>query len=129
MKDTSGIGNRTTAKVLAALIDRYGTVFVPFGDGTRYDLLVDDAGKFTRIQCKTGSLSKGRIEFKNYSVTGRGSRPYGSDIDAYGVYCPQNKKTYLVPVGDCAKSATALRVSPAKNGMKKNIRWAENYEV
>lgn len=129
MKDTSGVGNKTTAKVLSALIDRYGTVFVPFGDGSRYDLLVDDNSKFVRIQCKTGKLSRGAISFRNYSMTGRGARPYGKDIDAYGVYCPQNKKTYLVPVEECTQTITALRVSPARNGMKKNIRFAEKYEI
>ena len=104
-------------------------VFTPFCEGGRYDLLMDKDNQFIRIQCKTGKLKKGSVVFNNYSVTGAGSRSYGNEVDAYGVYCPQNKKTYLVPAVDCTKSATYLRVEPAKNGMQKNIRHAEKYEI
>jgi hypothetical protein len=29
---------------------------MPFGENTRYDLVIDDRGTFSRVQCKTTSL-------------------------------------------------------------------------
>jgi hypothetical protein len=129
MKNTSKIGNTTVAKLLGALAASDKVVLMPFGEGLRYDLVLDEAGTFIRVQCKTGKLKGGCVTFKNYSVTGSGSRRYGSSVDAYGVYCPQNGKCYYVPAADCAGFETSLRVEPAKNGMRKNIRHAGKYEL
>ena len=128
MKDTTKIGNVTVAKVLLALVEKDKQVLLPFGEGGRYDLLIDE-GKFLRVQCKTGRLRKGKIIFNNYSQTAAGWRKYKQDVDAYGVFCPQNGKTYLVPVKDCATGQTTLRIEPAKNGNRKRIRFAEKYEL
>ena len=129
MRNTSKVGNITVAKVLVALAEHDKVVLTPFGEGLRYDLLIDEGNRFIRVQCKTGRLRNGRVVFNNYSVTGAGTKRYGESVDAYGVYCPQNRKTYLVPAVDCTKTATCLRVEPAKNGMQKNIRHAEKYEL
>lgn len=129
MKNTTKIGNTTVAKVLGALAGRDKIVLMPFGEGLRYDLVLDEKGTFVRVQCKTGKLKKGCVVFKNYSVTGAGSRRYDDSVDAYGIYCPQNGKCYFISAKECAGYQTALRVEPAKNGMKKNIRHAERYEI
>ena len=129
MRNTSKIGNVTTAKVLAALMENGKTVLVPFGDGLRYDLLIDEGDRFVRVQCKTGKLKSGCVAFRNYSVTGTGRRRYGVEVDAFGVYCPQTKKCYLVPVVECAAWGTKLRVEPAKNGQTKDIRDAGKFEI
>lgn len=128
MKNTSRIGNVTVANVLLALVKRDRQVLTPFGEGGRYDLVIDE-GRFIRVQCKTGRLQNGSVVFNNYSQTAAGWKKYKDSVDAYGVFCPQTGKTYLVPVADCASGKTALRVSPARNGMKKNIRYAEGYEI
>lgn len=47
----------------------------------------------------------------------------------FGVYCPEVGKCYLVPVEDVTRTTCSLRVDPPKNGQKKGIRWAANYEV
>src|SRR5271166_1838551 len=125
MKDTSRVGNITVAKVLLALVLKGKNVLTPFGEGGRYDLLIDEDAKFVRVQCKTGRLRNGKIIFNNYSQTAAGWKKYRDSVDAYGVFCPQNQKTYLVPRKDCATGQTSLRVEPAKNGMTKNIRHAE----
>lgn len=128
MRNTTKIGNVTVANVLLALVKKDKQVLLPFGEGERYDLLIDE-GKFLRVQCKTGKLKGGAITFNNYSQTAAGWRKYKNAVDAYGVYCPQTGKTYLVPVTDCATGKTSLRIEPAKNGMQKNIRYAKAYEL
>jgi PD-(D/E)XK endonuclease len=129
MKNTSHVGNVTVGRILVTLAEKGKIVLTPFGEGCRYDLLIDEGEKFVRVQCKTGKLKRGCVVFKNYSVTAAGSRCYGTAVDAYGVYCPQNKKCYFVPAKDCASFETCLRVEPAKNGMKKNIRFAKDFEL
>jgi hypothetical protein len=129
MRDTSRVGNVTVAKVLLALVVKGKNVLTPFGEGERYDLMIDEGRSVVRVQCKTGRLRKGSVIFNNYSQTAAGWKKYKDSVDAYGVFCPQNQKTYLVPVKVCASGKTALRVEPAKNGMTKNIRYAERFEV
>ncbi len=57
-------------------------------------------GSFVRVQCKTGVLHGGSVVFRVYSVSGHGGVgiPYHGQIDAFGVFCPANRGTYLVPV-------------------------------
>ena len=130
MKDTSHIGNVCQAKVLAALLARREKVLVPFGDGCHYDLLIDKADGFVRVQCKSGIFKEGAIRFKNFTVCRNGDhRSYGNSVDAYGVYCASNGKTYLIPAADCASAETSLRVEDAKNGMRKGIRFAKDFEI
>jgi PD-(D/E)XK endonuclease len=129
MKNTSKVGNLTVAKLLVALAEKGKTVLTPFGEGERYDLMIDEGEKVLRVQCKTGKLTKGCIVFNNYSQTAAGTKKYGTSVDAYGVHCPQNGKMYLVPASDCLGYKTRLRVEPTKNGRKKNIRYAEGYEI
>jgi hypothetical protein len=45
------------------------------------------------------------------------------------VYCPDNGKCYLVPVGKVASMSGCLRVAPPRNGQKTRIHWAEDYEI
>jgi hypothetical protein len=129
MKDTSRVGNVTVAKVLLALVTKGKNVLTPFGEGERYDLMIDEGRAVIRVQCKTGKLKNGGIVFNNYSSTAAGVKKYGDSVEAYGVFCPQNGKTYLVPVGSCANGKTVLRVKPAKSGRKKGIRLAEKFEI
>lgn len=120
----------TMARVLLALAEKDKVVLTPFGEGLHYDLLIDEGERFVRVQCKTGRLLKNdTIIFNNYSQTNQGTKKYGASVDAYGVYCPQNSKVYLIPTTDCAGYKTTLRLKPAPNGIEKGIRYAERYEL
>lgn len=130
MKDTSSLGNLTQGMVLAGLLQANMKVLTPFGDGLHYDLLIDDNGKYMRVQCKTGRLRNGAVLFNNYTVKRDGTiKKYGDTVDAYGVYCPDTKKVYLVPAEKCSGNITHLRETPAKNGQKKAIRSADCYVI
>jgi PD-(D/E)XK endonuclease len=48
---------------MLALHDVGFAVLLPFGENTRYDLVVDDGAELRRVQCKTGRLYKGAIRF------------------------------------------------------------------
>ncbi len=131
--NTKRIGDISEAKILATLIGRGCDVLIPFGDNLRYDLLIDVDGSFERIQCKTGRLRAGVIIFKTSSSTYHRStgchKHYRGQAEWFGVYCPDNKKTYLVPVDRVGASEGTLRVDEPRNNQKKRITWAHEFEI
>jgi hypothetical protein len=135
MRNTSLTGEVCRTQVIAALTLQGKTVLVPLGDFQRYDLVIDDGGHFLRVQCKLGRLIKGAILFHPCSIDSRSKKGgcvrkgYVGEVDLFGVYCPEVKKCYLVPVGEAPTKECSLRVDPPKNGQKHRIRWAVNYEI
>ena len=63
MANTKDVGERSEAQVLAALLKLGKVVLMPYGDNQRYDFVVEDGGEFIRVQCKTGKLKDGRVNF------------------------------------------------------------------
>ena len=111
-------------------------LFVPFGENTRSDLIIDDGKELQRVQCKTGRLRNGSVVFSTASTYGHHPNPkvirrtYAGDIDFFAVYCPDNERVYLVPIDDVPTRCQAmLRVTPARNGQWKNVRPAAVYDI
>ncbi len=88
------IGDRSTLAIMAAF-DLAGYVSVPFGENTRYDLMIDNDGYLSRVQCKTGRLREGAIRFNTCSVYAHHPNPKVHSRDYQGR-------------GGCSRS-TALR--------------------
>lgn len=131
--NTKDKGDISEAAILAKLVKSGKTVLTPWGDNKRYDLAIDNGGKLERIQCKTGHINKGCIVFHTSScATGRGGdikcKSYRGDADKFAVYCPENDKTYIIPVSECGVSHCSLRLDEPLGGNKKYIKWAKNYE-
>jgi len=127
------VGERTEGQVLALMLMLDKVVLTPFGDNQRYDFVIEENGEFARIQCKTGRLRNGVVEFEACSSsshrTGGGKRSYKGEADFFAVYCPDNKKTYWVPVDDVPRSHGKLRIVPPKNNQSKGVKWAKGYEL
>ena len=109
-------------------------VLRPLSAGLRYDIVIDNTdGTFARIQCKTGILRQGWIEFRVANTDAR--RPngvsYRGQIEMFGVFCPQNRRAYLVPIGAVEETngIARLRIAPARNGQNKRIRYALPFEL
>jgi hypothetical protein len=130
------IGDRTTLAVMLALQDSGFAVYVPFGENTRSDLVIDNRRTLARVQCKTGRLRGGAVLFAVCSCYGHHLRPgdarrdYQGEVDYFGVHCPETTAVYLVPIEDLAvRSLATLRVEPARNGQTRNVRHAADYEI
>lgn len=129
--NTTEKGNLTELKIAVRLLEKGYVVLRSFGDGCRYDLAVDEKGKFSRVQCKTGRLRKGVIVFNTssqYAWT-KEKRHYHGQIEFFGVYCPQLDKCYLIPVEQAGKRHGCVRVEPTKNSQSKGIRLAKDFEI
>jgi hypothetical protein len=136
MEHPKAVGDRSQLAVMLAFEDAGYGVFMPFGENTRYDLIIDDGERLSRIQCKTGRLRLGAVRFAvcscygHHRNPGESRRDYRGQIDFFAVYCPETKGVYLVPIEDVPlKSQATLRVEPTRNGQKRNIRPAADYEI
>src|SRR5262245_17837250 len=109
MRNTSLAGEVCRTQIIFALTLQGKTVLLPLGDYQRYDLVVEDAGEFLRIQWKMGRLI--------------------GEVDLFGGCCPEVKKCYLVPVEVVPATECCLRIVPPKNGQKTGIRWAADSEI
>jgi hypothetical protein len=136
MDHPKDIGDRTTLAVMLALWEVGFAVLVPFGENTRYDLVIDDGRRLARVQCKTGRLRDGAVRFAVCSCYGHHQRPanarrdYEGQVDYFGVHCPETTGVYLVPIADLrVRVQAALRVTPARNNQKNGVRAASEYEI
>lgn len=132
LASTNARGQVAEAVVLGALFKAGKRVLVLWGE-QRYDLVIDDGGRFLRVQVKAGWLKRGAVCFNTASLAyhiGGGARAYGGDVDLFAVYCPQTGKVYLVPIDHVPTGRQAsLRVEQSGNGQVKGIRWASPYEL
>lgn len=133
--DSKDIGNVSELAIMLEFTKKGIPVFIPYGDSCSFDLVVHISNKFYRVEVKTGRSSKnGCIMFGPYMTTydkGRNRKDvnYVGKADLFGVYYPQNQKSYLVYINeDLPKRLVSLRVDFPKNRHKRHIRWASDYE-
>ena len=116
--------------MLAKLLAKGHSVSLPFGDNQRYDLILDEGGTLSRVQCKTGRIRNGAIRFNAHSVDGKSlkHRNYKNEIELFIVYCPDNEKFYKVPINSVGVGKPYLRVEPVRNGQASGVRLAKDFE-
>ena len=121
---------------MLALSSRGYDVSVPFGENTRYDLIVDRGGALSRVQCKTGRLRDGTVRFATASTYAHLPSPremrrdYAGQIDEFAVYCPETQGIYLLPIEEIRTQRGAyLRIDPARNNQRNGVRLASRFHV
>jgi PD-(D/E)XK nuclease superfamily protein len=103
--NTTAKGDIAEQAIVLALMAAGRTVLRPISNGLRYDLLIDNFdGTFTRVQCKTGMLKRAGtvLNFRAYNADARRPNgvPYHGQVDAFGVYCPNDGRVYFVPIAE-----------------------------
>jgi hypothetical protein len=136
MEHPKKIGDTTTLAVLLALDAAGCPLFVPFGENTRTDVIVERERRLLRVQCKTGRLRRGAVVFSPCSTYGHHRNPrtarrdYVGAIDYFAVFCPETDRVYLVPIDDVAgRTSCTLRVDTPRNNQRRKIRMASDYEI
>lgn len=120
---------------MLALREAGYALYLPFGENTRSDLLIEDGNGIARVQCKTGRIRNGAIVFHTTSLSfhhkGKtNARPYTDDVDYFAVYCPATRGTYLIPIDELDTRWSAnLRLEAPRNGQRRGIRLAADYAV
>jgi hypothetical protein len=97
--ETREKGNLTEAKILAAFVDAGYLVLLPFGDGHKYDLVIDDGQHILRVQCKTGRVRNGCLMFNACSFSGNAGtrKDYKGLADLFAVLNPETGQVYDSP--------------------------------
>jgi PD-(D/E)XK endonuclease len=94
MEHPKDVGDRSTLAVMLALRDCGYAVYVPFGENTRSDLVIEDCDSLARVQSKTGRLRNGAVSFKTCSSYAHHPHPrmpardYIGQLDYFAVYAP-----------------------------------------
>ena len=122
-------GTLTESKILAAFVEAGYLVSLPFGDGHKYDLVIDDGRRVQRVQCKTGRVRNGGLLFNACSFSGNAGtrRDYKDAAELFAVLNVETGDVYVIPVEEVGHTVACLRLSPTLSGQSKGIRWAENY--
>ena len=128
-------GNLTELQCLTAFYEYGCHVSLPYGENSRYDMIVDVNGKLLKVQVKTSSLKNpdddSAIEFscRSSHVNAKGVqniRYTANEIDYFATFW--KGICYLIPIQECSVSKT-LRFAPPKNGQIKGISFASDYEL
>src|SRR5918997_5370048 len=100
--ETREKGTLTESKILAAFVEAGYLVSLPFGDGHKYDLIIDDGRSVQRVQCKTGRVRNGSLLFNACSFSGNaGTRQdYKGAAELFAVLNPETGNVYIVSVKD-----------------------------
>ena len=123
-------GISTELQCISAFANKGITVSIPYGDGARYDFIVDINNHLWKIQCKTAALkSEGVYEIDcrsgHSNCTGYVHKAYTeNEID---FFCTMiNQQCYLIPIQETSASKI-LRFIPPKNNNK--VTFAFEYEL
>lgn len=132
VRNTKAVGEISEIAVVLRLMRAGYDVSRPFGDNARYDLVIDDGARLSRVQVKTARLRAGKIQFATSSSQlhrGRGRQHYRGACDLFAAYCPDLDAVYLVPVDEVGVVECCLRFEPPRNGQRAGVRWARDYEL
>ncbi len=135
------LGERSQAYIIARLLEMGYTVLSPYGDSSRYDLVIEDAeGQFWRVQCKTAWMEdeNASIQFAATSLRSRSTNGkvtysragYVGQVEYFAVYSHELHKVYLIPAGHIGDSTRMrLRLVASRNNQQKGVKWAKDYEL
>ena len=101
MSKTTQIGKIGESLVLAKLTELGYQVFLPFGDGSIVDLIVDINGSLKKIQVKTSSVRENEtcVKFSLSSTVNGVKYSYNEeDFDYYALVCLGINKILLIPL-------------------------------
>ena len=115
----------------AALWRAGHTVSKPIaGNCAAYDCIADRGDRLLRVQIKTGWQDGDVVRWATRSKSYYGVRTYHGAADVFGVWVPETRKAYLVPVELCGRSEGGLRLAPTRNGQVRGaLPLASDFEL
>lgn len=123
-------GISTELQCIAAFAEKGYTVSIPYGDGARYDFIVDMDNRLWKVQCKTATRQDEgvyKIECRSghSNCTGYVHKSYTeNEIDFFCTVI--DKQCYLIPVQEASSSKTLRFIAPKNNN---KVTLAFEYEL
>ena len=107
-QNPNNIGQITETQVILHCLLNQISVSIPYGDKSRYDLILDINHKLYRVQIKTSRRAQTQGEafmFNCYSIVNGKRHKYTKDeIDFFATIW--NNELYLIPVEECSTEKT-----------------------
>ena len=133
---SKSIGDIGEAKVLAKFLELGYDVYLPFGENTRIDMIVDINGELYKIQVKTCSkIDNGCSKFhlSNGCYRAGHDKAYlyaynNTQIDYFALYSMEAEEIYFIHVDDANSSGIWIR-NNKPNKEHTSIRNAEDYLI
>lgn len=129
MTDKKQLTKEAELRFAAEFVRLGWNVFLPYGDDSPVDLLIQKGKEYRRIQIKATKPINGAIICRLKSANNWQVKKYSKDnIDSFGIYDYENKKGYLLPIEEVeGLTEPCLRLEKTKNNQLKGIRLAKNY--
>lgn len=90
----------------------------------------DQVGRRTEAAVASALASKGlEVFLPACGNTNNAPTTYDGQVEEFGVYSPDLNRVYLVPIGEAPSRACFLRLEPPRNGQRRHVRWAEDFEL
>jgi PD-(D/E)XK endonuclease len=100
----------------------------PWGDSSRYDVSVEDAGRFRRVQVKSTDVPRGDGRYICY-LKRTGIHYYRiEEVDFFAIYVLEKKTWFILPARVVLRLKSNIRVAP---GMRKQkyARYEEAWHL
>lgn len=136
--DNKQLGNFTELQCITRFYELGYVVSIPYGDSSKYDMILEYNGKLYKLQCKhakeffdekSGILSYLKIKTSWQSGYTKNSQYHTNkyteeDIDYFVTH--YKGVNYLIPVNECS-TEKVLRNLPPKNGQIKGVSFLKDY--
>ena len=131
--NTKAVGNTTEAIVLAEFLKAGFPVLLPFGENSRYDMVVEVGQSLLRVQCKTAhrcGADGASLRFHTRSVRIKNrsgeieNRSYRGQADLFAAYAPCTNQVYILAVDDVPETDAWLRLTPNRGTNQYRSRMA-----
>lgn len=132
---TKTIGSIGEAKVLSKFLEYGYDVYLPFGENSRADMIIDIGGNLLKIQVKTSTrIINGCAAFKLVASTWHNNNGSShvyteNEIDYFVLYSIPLDELYMIHVNESPDTCIYIRHSATKNLQKSKIRNSDDYQI
>ncbi len=129
MTDKKRLAKEGELRFASEFIRKGWNIFLPYGEDSPVDLLIQKDGVFKRVQIKTTRAKDGVVFCRLKSSNNWQVKKYSrKEIDLFGIFDAENKTGYLLPIEKvCGMTEVRLRLEKAKNNQEKKINPARKY--
>ena len=115
--------------VATELLKSGWNISFPYGENLKYDIISEKAGVMKRIQVKSVFPKDGVLQINCRSSNNWSVRSYSAkDFEVLVAVDLRSQKVYFIPVNKIRKRQFNIRIKSTKNGQKKNINFADNFQ-
>jgi PD-(D/E)XK endonuclease len=125
------VGDRSALAVMIALHEVGISFYVPLGDNTRCDFVVELGNELARPMQNDGAVRfRTCSSYAHHPKPKQTSRHYLGEVDYFAVYCPETSGVYLIPIQQLqTRHEAKLRIDRPRNNQRRYIRFAADYQI